>query len=138
LAVYEVRKSFISGHASIAFCGCLLFTFFMERTIGISSVEVAVAKQIPSTTTVEPMEGHPDDVEVQPTRSTVGGGIYWTVAYRSQPGLRRLGSLVALLPMGVAVWVASSRIVDNVHFPADVVGGALVGAGIASVCHNIW
>jgi membrane-associated phospholipid phosphatase len=135
---YEVRMSFISGHASTAFCGCLLFTLFMERTIGISSVEVAVAKEIPSATTDAPMEGHPDDVVVQQSISTGGGGIYWTVAYQSQPGLRRLGSLVALLPMGVAVWVSASRIVDNLHFPADVVGGALVGAGIASFCHNTW
>jgi membrane-associated phospholipid phosphatase len=138
LPVYEVRKSFVSGHASTAFCGCLLFTLFMERTIGISSVEVAVAKRSQSTTTLAPLEEQPLDTEVQHIRSSGCGDIHWTVAYRSQPGLRRLGSLVSLLPMGVAVWVAASRIVDNVHFPADVVGGALVGASIASYCHNIW
>ncbi|OEU07937.1 hypothetical protein FRACYDRAFT_250568 [Fragilariopsis cylindrus CCMP1102] len=32
----------------------------------------------------------------------------------------------------------ASRVVDNRHFPADVVGGAVLGASIASLVFNIW
>jgi membrane-associated phospholipid phosphatase len=42
--------------------------------------------------------------------------------------LMYLGALITLL---MAIFVGVSRIVDNRHFPADVVGGALVGIGFA-------
>ena len=51
---------------------------------------------------------------------------------------RRLGSVLALLPMALALFIAASRVVDNKHFPADVVGGAVLGASIASFTHNLW
>ena len=31
-----------------------------------------------------------------------------------------------------------SRVVDNVHFPADIVGGALLGGSIALFCNPLW
>ena len=51
---------------------------------------------------------------------------------------RRLGSVLSLLPMALALFIAASRVVDNKHFPADVVGGAVLGASIASFTHNLW
>ncbi|CAB9503156.1 phosphatidic acid phosphatase type [Seminavis robusta] len=124
----EARTSFISGHASFAFVGCVVFSMFLEYTFGLSSVEMAVARHLPAP------EQPADGTQQQPT----SGGIYWAVAYKKSPGLRRVGSFLALLPVAVAIWVACSRVVDNVHFPADIVGGALVGAGIASFCHKLW
>lgn len=113
--VKELRKSFISGHASFAFCGGVLFSMFLERTIGISSVQVAVTQQL-----------------LPNTANRIA------MAYKSDPGLRRFGSVLALAPMAVSIFVACSRLVDNVHFPADVVGGAVVGASIAYYCFPIW
>ena len=116
--ITEVQKSFISGHASFAFCGGVLFSLFLERTIGISSVQAAVVRQTPD--------------------SLDGTTSYVSMAYTKPPGLRKLGSILALAPMGVSIWVACSRVVDNVHFPADIVGGALLGASIALYCNPLW
>lgn len=38
---------------------------------------------------------------------------------------------LSLLPTFLAAWIAGSRVHDNAHHPADVVGGALVGGGAA-------
>jgi len=40
-------------------------------------------------------------------------------------------TMLCLGPTFVAAWVAGSRVHDNAHHPADVVGGALVGGGAA-------
>jgi diacylglycerol diphosphate phosphatase / phosphatidate phosphatase len=112
--VKELSKSFISGHASFAFCGGVLFTLFLERTIGVSSIQVAITQQLPNGTSAVAM------------------------AYRQPLGLRKVGSILALLPMGLSIFVACSRIVDNVHHPADVVGGSVLGASIAYYCFPLW
>ena len=115
--IKELHKSFISGHASFAFCGGVLFALFLERTIGVTSVQVAVVNSR--------------------TNAMTGANIV-SMAYRKPPGLRKLGSILALAPVGVSIWVACSRLVDNVHFPADVVGGSILGGSIAIYCHPIW
>jgi len=40
-------------------------------------------------------------------------------------------TMLCLGPTLVAAWVAASRVHDNAHHPADVVGGAVVGGGAA-------
>jgi diacylglycerol diphosphate phosphatase / phosphatidate phosphatase len=50
----------------------------------------------------------------------------------------RLMSMLALAPLGLATFIASSRVVDNRHFPADIVAGALLGGYLASFTHGIW
>lgn len=50
----------------------------------------------------------------------------------------RAWSIVSLLPLALALFIASSRIVDNKHFPADVVGGALLGGATAVFAHDLW
>ena len=107
--VSELSKSFVSGHASLAFCGGVLFSRFLEQTIGLSSVELVTQQ------------------------STL-----CKRAFRKPPALYRWGSVLALSPMTISIWVACSRLVDNVHFPADVVGGSVLGATIAYYCHPIW
>lgn len=139
----ELRKSFVSGHASAAFCGCTLLTLYLERTFGISCVQVVVGRTVPaSLANPTRQQSRDEDEERQPISADIPqqnpGTMYMTVAYRKNPGLRRLGSILSFLPMGVALWVAASRVVDNVHFPADVVGGSVLGAGIALYCHPLW
>lgn len=45
-------------------------------------------------------------------------------------------ALLALLPMGLACWVAASRIVDHQHHTSDVVAGALLGLACAALFHQ--
>eukprot|EP00977_Amphora_coffeiformis_P004566 scaffold983_cov168-Amphora_coffeaeformis.AAC.2 len=47
-------------------------------------------------------------------------------------------SFVAVLPVVLATWIAASRIRDNQHFAADVVGGSMLGAAIAYYVHGVW
>ena len=118
----EIRKSFLSGHASVAFCGCTLFSLFLERMFGISSVEMISSPE--------------------PTQSIIGQISpicrRQKLSYRREPFLYRVGSILSLLPMCLAIFIACSRVVDNKHFPADVVGGAVLGSSIALYCYPIW
>lgn len=50
----------------------------------------------------------------------------------------RFMSVVSLLPIGLATFIAASRVVDNRHFPADVVAGAVLGGSVARYVHDIW
>jgi len=45
-------------------------------------------------------------------------------------GLLTLG---CLLPVVLACWIAASRVRDDAHHPADVLGGALIGGGSATL-----
>ena len=142
--VKELHKSFVSGHASFSFVGGTLLTLFLDRSFGLSSAEVAIRE--PTQNNMEISNQNPDEEEMQPispnsstleTSDDTGSGPQVAV-YRRDPGLRRLGSILALIPMFFSTWSACTRLVDNMHFPADVVGGAVLGASIAAYCHPLW
>jgi membrane-associated phospholipid phosphatase len=106
----DSRKSFPSGHASTAFCGLSIFSKYLERCFGISSVR-----------------------EIIRTNNSI------TLQYRTNtPHLNRLNSILSLIPIALAIFIAASRVVDNKHFPADVVGGSLLGAACASFAYRLW
>ncbi|KAI2500018.1 phosphatidate phosphatase [Fragilaria crotonensis] len=108
----DARKSFPSGHASTAFCGFSLFSRYLERTYGVESVrEVAIE----------------DNNAAMVVR-------YTTAA----PHYHRFCSILCLLPMALAIYIAASRVVDNKHFPADVVAGSLLGAASAHFANRLW
>ena len=50
----------------------------------------------------------------------------------------RLLAIAALLPMALALFIAASRVHDNKHFPADVVGGAVLGGSIGQYVYGIY
>mmetsp|Transcript_2162 Transcript_2162/g.3213 ORF Transcript_2162/g.3213 Transcript_2162/m.3213 type:complete len:280 (-) Transcript_2162:445-1284(-) len=52
--------------------------------------------------------------------------------------LARVWSMVSVLPVLLALYCGTSRIYDNYHQPADVVGGAAIGAASAYFCHWIY
>ena len=142
--VKELHKSFVSGHASFSFVGGTLLTLFLERSFGLSSVEVAIRK--PTQNNAQVSSGNPEEEEMQPispSSSNLESGDdtrsgNQVAVYRRDPGLRRLGSILSLVPMFFSIWSACTRLVDNMHFPADVVGGAILGASIAAYCHPLW
>lgn len=109
----ESRLSFPSGHASIAFCGLPLLSKYLERAFGLTSITERVT-----------------DVD--------GSVVLRFKATQVAPQIRRLFSILCLLPYALAIFIATSRIVDNKHHPADVVGGSVLGAACAHFAHQLW
>lgn len=106
------RRSFPSGHASTSFCGLTLLTLFIHTRFGMPSWQ---RKQLLTTVT-----------NSDSPRSTL------------DPLRYRFISIISLVPMGVACFIAASRVVDNKHFPADVITGTVLGASIANFIHGLW
>lgn len=50
----------------------------------------------------------------------------------------RIVSVLCYAPMLLALFILLSRVHDNHHHPADVVGGSLLGGSIASLVFGIW
>jgi membrane-associated phospholipid phosphatase len=50
----------------------------------------------------------------------------------------KLYYLAAFIPILLASFIATSRIHDFWHHPADVVGGAMIGIGCATFAHGMW
>jgi diacylglycerol diphosphate phosphatase/phosphatidate phosphatase len=107
----QIRLSFPSGHASMAFCGLSLLSFYLERRLGISRLRIW-------------MHDHSSGQIV--------------MGHQKPPRLARIISIFCYSPIVLAGFIAASRVVDNKHFPADVVGGSVLGCAIASLVHSIW
>eukprot|EP00980_Cylindrotheca_fusiformis_P008736 scaffold1868_cov193-Cylindrotheca_fusiformis.AAC.21 len=107
----EMRLSFPSGHSSLSFCGLGILSYYLEMRYGISGSRVLVFHK--------------------PSGEMLMG-------YSQPIGYRRIIAVLSYFPMVIAGFIASSRVVDNFHFPADVVGGALLGASIAWLSHSTW
>lgn len=103
----DARKSFVSGHASVAFCGMMLLTLYCHERFGLPRAKKVVLQDGTALTSISPYRG-------------------------------RVVSIVSLAPLAAATFIAASRVVDNKHFPADVVGGSLLGGSIAIFIHGLW
>jgi membrane-associated phospholipid phosphatase len=119
---HEVRLSFPSGHASLSMCGLLLFSKLLEQRFGVSSPQ----------RTVYQLDAATGQIWMQQAASLTSSSL------SSSLGLYRMVSLLCHLPVALALFIAASRVVDNKHFPADVVGGAVLGGSIATLIHGIW
>jgi diacylglycerol diphosphate phosphatase / phosphatidate phosphatase len=109
------RRSFPSGHASTSFCGLTLLTLFLHSQFGVPSMKRKLALT------------RNDNVDAHQSNSD-------TIV----PLRYRCISILSLAPMGVAFFIAASRVVDNKHFPADVTAGSILGAAIANFVHGLW
>jgi diacylglycerol diphosphate phosphatase / phosphatidate phosphatase len=125
------RMSFPSGHASASFCGLTLLTLYLHTHFGVATKRVY--KQV-AVAAVSDIDNDDNDIG-----SNAPCNIHRLVAEFQQP-LRytRLISILALLPMGLAIFIAASRVQDNKHFPADVVGGSVLGASVAVYVNGLW
>ena len=114
--------SFPSGHASTSFCGMTLLALYIHHRFGMRSKRVYVQQ------------------DSRLASYSIKNGPVFTACYIPDSSLllARLASLVALVPIFVALWIAASRVRDNKHFPADVLAGALIGSGLAHYAHGMW
>jgi diacylglycerol diphosphate phosphatase/phosphatidate phosphatase len=118
----SIRMSFPSGHASTSFCGLMLLSLYLHSRFGVPSVRVYGYK--PETATTQTQNGQ------QQHR--------WTTTYTKEPALYRAISVLSLLPLALALFISTSRVVDNKHFPADIVAGSLLGASTAIFTFYLW
>ena len=119
--VTDARKSFPSGHSSMSFCGMQLLTLYLLQRFGLES-----SRHVYSSIQQEAHHSTSDST---------------TTPWRHERRLlqrKRLISVLCLAPMAVAVFIAASRLRDNRHHPADVVGGAVLGASLGQFGHGLW
>jgi membrane-associated phospholipid phosphatase len=115
--VADVRKSFPSGHASTAFCGLTILSLYLHNRFGVPSVRA--------------LQKLPVDEATNTMR--------WKVVYLVKtPFYYRCISFFSMAPLALALFIAASRVVDNKHFPADVIGGAILGASISRFVNGLW
>lgn len=107
----KMRLSFPSGHASLSFCCLCVFSFYLEKCFGMSAARVLILDK-------------------------QSGEIVRT--YRQNSRFTRIMSILCYSPIVIAIFIATSRVHDNVHFPADIVGGALLGGSVAHLVHQTW
>jgi len=112
-----VRKSFPSGHASLSFCFMTLLTCYLVQRYGVTS------RMTPYSSIIS--DGDKKEFMIQ-------------YKVRQPTYLQRIISLVSFIPMVLAFFVAGSRVHDNHHHPADIVGGAVLGTGISVYFHQVW
>ncbi|GKY95290.1 hypothetical protein MPSEU_000490900 [Mayamaea pseudoterrestris] len=114
--VNQVRMAFVSGHASTSFCGMMLLARYTHERFGLPSAKSRSLQVL--------QQG----ADINSSSSPLSRSLHFG----------RFVSMLSLLPLALAVFIASSRVVDNRHFPADVVGGALLGGSIALFVHGLW
>ncbi|VEU34156.1 unnamed protein product [Pseudo-nitzschia multistriata] len=129
----NARLSFPSNHSGWSFCGMMLFSMYLERRFGLSSISNennrCAINNGPSNSLKKknnsPQSSNTNSKKQQRQR-------------RNREASYRLLSLLCYSPMLIAAFIAASRVVDNRHFPADVIGGSVIGASTASLVFGIW
>lgn len=117
----EARKSFISGHASLGFCGMTVLAQLLVGTTVLTHRE----------------QLHTKFSEQQQQRISVSSSSSQEFMFflRQQTALTCAAFCV---PLVTATYISMTRIRDNWHHPSDVVAGAMVGVCCAVVAYRLW
>lgn len=131
----DAHKSFPSGHASLSFSGLTLLTLYIHNRFGIPSIKVFKSITINNTSTLSNEEGN-----IATTNNTIEQ--HYIIVYKTNKNDNvlkyRIISLLSLLPMGLALFIAITRVHDNRHFPADIIAGSILGFSISYFINSLW
>jgi len=103
------RESFPSGHASISMCTMTLLTLLFLGKIGLH-------------------QNHQIRISSAEHRASTSS-LYVK---------KRLLSILSALPVCLGIFISLSRVHDNFHHPADIVGGGMIGIGCALFSYGLW
>lgn len=129
----DARRSFPSGHASFAFAGLSLLSYYALGKLRISSYKSNAQSEnaaLPSSSGSGTMSPNSNDINTLP--SSIGQEI-----------LRILGKsstwkvCVGLSPNVLAAWIAITRVQDYWHNYDDVLAGAIIGLFCAWFAYHL-
>lgn len=112
----SARESFPSGHAATALASMTLVSLFLLGKVRGGTRQRGVSE---AATEAKPV----DDVD----------DIMWTPTLIEKPL-----ALLAISPIFLGMFIASSRVRDNWHHPADVICGGIIGMGCSMFAHGLW
>ena len=107
----NVRESFPSGHASMSFAGLMFLSLFIWECY-------------------QPRYDNNNN-------NTTTNKYSFLMTIFPYSFVAAIHYLIGLIPVLVAGWVASSRVVDNHHFPADIVCGSVLGTIYDNKIHDV-
>lgn len=122
----KFRRSFPSGHASLAFCGMTLLAMYLRQTFANPMLHKQEQEKQEAS-----MSARKRQINLQ--RSLVSPS-----KLQQKKSLMRLKGILCYVPLMYAFFVASSRVADDYHFPADIVAGSIIGVGCATFTHELW
>jgi membrane-associated phospholipid phosphatase len=109
--LHELRDanfSFPSGHSSLTCCG---MTFLMWLFLGMAWT----------------------------TRQSARGKNSYIERWLSRVEVFQCTTVLAILvPLGWAVFVGTTRLVDNWHHPVDVLAGLVLGFSMGTIAYHVW
>ena len=107
-ALIDSRKSFPSGHASASFCGMTFLSLFFMGKIGLYR-GLAI-------------------IESAQLNESTSAFLF----------KKRIQTMLAAIPILYAIYVASTRVHDDMHHPADIVAGSVIGMICSSFSYGLW
>lgn len=110
----QSRLSFPSGHASLSFSSMTFLTLFFIGKIGPHRLK-AIYFVGSDTSTLE--------IEKLVARTCLQ---------------KRVMVILATMPISLAILISASRVRDDMHHPADVVCGSLIGSISAIFAYGLW
>lgn len=142
------RKSFPSGHASSSFCGMTLFTLFFLGKIGLYRSYLHGQWNHNSNSNGNGNNNggglNITNMNMDTSTTTSTTGVFNNMdAFKNEDislflFKKRMLSILATLPMLVAVFTSASRVHDDMHHPADVVAGTIIGILCSSFSYGLW
>lgn len=109
----SARESFPSGHAATALSSMTMVALFL-----LGKVRGGTRQR---------------GVSAKPLTAEAIQDCIWTPSLLEKPL-----AVLAVSPMVLGIFIATSRVRDNWHHPADVICGGIIGIACALFAHSLW